>query len=264
MRLLEAKPKNPIIATYVDRYQFFDIRKPSYFQAIPNGKIEGYIVLEGCFERRDPNKNEFVSAPKSGFLSASNQVSYLRVPSKLVCLNVKMNLRILALPHFQHFNHRIQDLSLACLLAKQDLDVIQQKHFVDGESLNSSSLDNLLSPILQSHDKNLVVEKIISNIEESEDFMVGSLAEKMNMSSKTLERNTKKYFNLTPKELWNILRFERTTTHLKQSDVTRFLDVLSFGYYDQSHFVKDCKKITGLSPKKLFTRMKLSTNDLFL
>ncbi|WP_458788512.1 helix-turn-helix domain-containing protein, partial [Vallitalea sediminicola] len=57
----------------------------------------------------------------------------------------------------------------------------------------------------------------------------------------SIERLFKKYFGLTPKAYSDIIRF-------KQSIISE--DPKSF-FYDQSHFIKSCKKYTLKSPKEL-------------
>ena len=65
-------------------------------------------------------------------------------------------------------------------------------------------------------------------------------------------------------ELCKIFRFEKTTAYLQKNESAKLIEALDFGYYDQSHFIKTCKKITGISPRKLFERMKLPTKDLIV
>ena len=125
-------------------------------------------------------------------------------------------------------------------------------------------MDQILANALKENDLNSEIVKLTELMEAHihEDFRVNLLAEEMNMSSKTLERLTKKHFNLSPKNLWKVIRFEHTTSHIKRSETQKLIDSLSYGYYDQSHFIKECKKVTGYTPKEFFSKLKLSTNDL--
>jgi methylphosphotriester-DNA--protein-cysteine methyltransferase len=38
-------------------------------------------------------------------------------------------------------------------------------------------------------------------------------------------------------------------------------EALDNGYYDQSHFIKSCLRITGLTPKKLFRHLSEQVTD---
>ncbi|GAB5525720.1 MAG: hypothetical protein Roseis2KO_35920 [Roseivirga sp.] len=39
------------------------------------------------------------------------------------------------------------------------------------------------------------------------------------------------------------------------------LEALGSGYYDQSHFVKACRKLTGLKPREMFSRLPGEITD---
>jgi len=51
---------------------------------------------------------------------------------------------------------------------------------------------------------------------------------------------------------------------MKTTPSEMFVEALAFGYYDQSHFIRECKRIAGVSPKELFSNMRLSTPDLMV
>ena len=108
------------------------------------------------------------------------------------------------------------------------------------------------------------MDKVIQLIEGqlTDQLRVVDLADKMNMSPKTMERWIKKQFNLSPKELLQVMRFEHVSSELKNQPNSKLIDSIEYGYYDQSHFIKECRKITGYSPKDFFSRMKLPTNDI--
>lgn len=264
MKLIECNPKSQFVSKYVDRYQFYDIEEPSYLKTIPNGKIECWFIIDGGFEILDVERNEFVTAKKYGAFPASNQFSILRIPNKLVCLNIKMNLDVLGFNKFNDFCSDFKKLSSEFLFSKRILENIQGLDFISKKGVDVVCIDNWLTPFFLDKNENPEISEILVHLDQLNDLTVAQLAKKMNMSTKTLERITKKYFNLTPRDFWNIIRFERTTAHLKENKTKKFIDALSFGYYDQSHFIKECKRITGTTPKNLFAKMKLPTNDLMV
>lgn len=55
---------------------------------------------------------------------------------------------------------------------------------------------------------------------------------------------------MNPKNLIKIIRFQKTISNLIETinDISCIDTALEFGYYDQSHFNKDFKKFTGLTP----------------
>ncbi|HYG14269.1 MAG TPA: hypothetical protein VEC12_00845, partial [Bacteroidia bacterium] len=57
---------------------------------------------------------------------------------------------------------------------------------------------------------------------------------------------------ISPKNLASIVRFQQFYTALAQNREKDFLQKEFYDfYYDQSHFIKDFKRFTGLPPAKL-------------
>lgn len=264
MKLTEAEPSLRTVQRYINRYQFFDIEDPSFLKTIPNGKIDLYTILEGGFDIWDPVREKFQQAPESGYLPATNTPALLKISENLVCMNIKLNLNVLALPWFRDvysgdFVHEFE--TGIC-------EIIRSLNKVNGlmcsGELQVNGMDEQLADFFASEPADQNVMSIMNEVEEMDQFSVVDLAKKLNISPRTLNRLTRKYFKLSPKDLATILRFERTTSYLKENESEGLIEALSFGYYDQSHFIKECRKITGTSPKKLFGKMKLPTNDLLV
>ncbi|WP_462248641.1 helix-turn-helix domain-containing protein [Ekhidna sp.] len=264
MILIEDHPREALVSTYIDRYQLFIIDESAFLKTIPNGKMECYLNMEGSFQRFEENTNLFQPSGQSGFLPAGNKVTLIKIPNRLVCLNIKLNLKILSLSLFENLLTQWQARTINELIAESDQQLIINSVDINKPSFDSKLIDSVLANSLSNATSNLEILKLLDFIENqlNSEFKVAKLADHMNMSSKTLERFTKTKFRLSPKELWNVVRFESTTSHLKKSDANKLIEALSFGFYDQSHFSKECKRITGYSPKSFFSKLKLETNDI--
>lgn len=89
---------------------------------------------------------------------------------------------------------------------------------------------------------------------------VDELAEQLNVNRRQLERNFESAIGLSPKQLSKIIKFQAT---LKQLSTKQFQSLTAIAYdghyYDQSHFIKDFKEFTGISPKRFYANnLKLS------
>ncbi|MBX2874360.1 MAG: helix-turn-helix domain-containing protein [Saprospiraceae bacterium] len=264
MKLIEAQPKSTFLQKMIDRYQFYDCREGVLFKSIPNGKIEGWTIISGQLELLDDHHNQFVPVEEHGFYPMSKEVTLFRIPETLICLNIKLNLTVLSYPFFDNFFHHWRELSTASLFDEQSFQSIQALDFLQEGSIDTSVLDAALERFFQGQQAIPQLSQIIVFMMERLDSStkIGHLAKAMNMSTKTLERLTYKHFSKSPKELWNIIRFGKATAHLRKVETSKLIEALSFGYYDQSHFNKTCRQITGLAPRELFNQMKLPTNDL--
>jgi AraC-like DNA-binding protein len=73
-----------------------------------------------------------------------------------------------------------------------------------------------------------------------------------NVTPRSLDRHFRDEIGISPKELLNIFRINKAIRLIFDNpdcDLTG-ISYLS-GYYDQSHFIKDIKKILGISPGQL-------------
>ena len=84
---------------------------------------------------------------------------------------------------------------------------------------------------------------------------IRELSEKINWSERQINRYFKKYLGISLKYYCNILRFQASLFHIKDGNLFPQLN-----FTDQSHFIKEIKKLSGVSPKELFK----NKNDRFL
>ena len=83
---------------------------------------------------------------------------------------------------------------------------------------------------------------------------VAELSRKVNISERQLGRRFNHSIGLSPKEFTRVNRFIHSLTHLKKYPSISLTEVAyESGYYDQAHFIHDCKKYTGLTPGELTT-----------
>ncbi len=264
MKLIEDIPQLKLLRRYIEKYQFFDIDKPIYVKTVPNAKIECWIVLEGGFEIFSFEENRFIKSKRAGFFPMGTSTSVYRVPKSVKCLNIKMNPSILGLSFFKGFTKNWQKISLSDYFSEKKLKIIRELDYDEVKGFDVSKIDSVMKGFFESLE---VEERIIKFIEliygnPNSGYKISDFAKELNISTKTLVRLTKKHTGLLPKEFLRILRFERTTHEFKKNEAMSFIDALEYGYYDQSHFIKECRRITGYSPKDFFSKLKLSTNDL--
>lgn len=78
---------------------------------------------------------------------------------------------------------------------------------------------------------------------------IRALSGEMNMSHKHLIAQFKRMIGISPKLLARIYRFQHLLTHIDPTQPVNWAEVAhQLSYHDQSHFSKDLKAFTGLSP----------------
>lgn len=85
------------------------------------------------------------------------------------------------------------------------------------------------------------------------DTSVVGVASMLNISERSLERKFREQVGLSPKKFTRIVRFRNAVRFIESSDRPNFLDAaLSFGYFDQSHLIRDFQEFSGQTPLKYF------------
>lgn len=84
---------------------------------------------------------------------------------------------------------------------------------------------------------------------------VSALTRRLDCSRQRLAERFREEVGLPPKTLARILRVERATALLQQADAPSRAEIaLDCGYYDQAHFNRDFRAVTGGSPAEFLRR----------
>ena len=78
---------------------------------------------------------------------------------------------------------------------------------------------------------------------------VGELAERLAMSSRSLERLSLKAFGFSPKLLLRRQRFLRSLAQFMLDPSLTWIRTLDFHYVDQAHFVRDFRRFMAMGPR---------------
>jgi AraC-like DNA-binding protein len=79
---------------------------------------------------------------------------------------------------------------------------------------------------------------------------VNSLVEASGLSRRQVERNCKRYYGAPPKMLARKYRATRAAVRLANGETCED-DLIENGFYDQSHFIRELKHFTGMTPKMI-------------
>ena len=94
-----------------------------------------------------------------------------------------------------------------------------------------------------------VIRHIISHIKAKPNQSIPELASNLGFTQRHFNRIFKDHIGMNPKLLAQIYRFEKAYTYLHAHSVEDIFNLISLlGYYDQSHFNKDFKRFSGMTP----------------
>lgn len=110
-----------------------------------------------------------------------------------------------------------------------------------------------------------VIDRIVKSsveilLDQAGQVKVEEMAERLKVQRRQLERKFSSAVGLSPKQLSKIIRLQAALKQLHQNTALSLTELAyQNGYFDQSHFIKDFKNFTGMSPKKFYAdHLKLS------
>lgn len=109
------------------------------------------------------------------------------------------------------------------------------------------------------------IDHTINTIMHSKAYVeIDSLAYDSCLSRKQFERIFMKQIGMSPRQYLKIVRFQSALLYKSQHQNVSLTQLSHMcGYYDQSHFINDFKKFTGLTPKAFFDEDCDPISDLF-
>lgn len=114
-----------------------------------------------------------------------------------------------------------------------------------------------------SKDKTYIVKHSIHQMEANKTYDISKLREGVFTSKKTFERYFLNHIGVSPKQYATICRFNHVCSHLNELiEEPDWHDVIvSFGYYDQSHLIREFKRFAGKTPTEYFSLLTLSETE---
>lgn len=93
--------------------------------------------------------------------------------------------------------------------------------------------------------------KTILNTDEK--LSIDTIGQQLDINKRKLERQFASAVGLSPKQLLKIIRLQNSLKMMLENNTSKLTDIAYENeYFDQSHFNKDFKEFTGLSPKKFY------------
>ena len=146
----------------------------------------------------------------------------------------------------------------------EDGQIIEQK-IIDAKS--TAERINLIETFLLNRLKDYkTIDRIVKSTVETiltanGQLSIDELSKKMNINRRQLERKFSSAIGLSPKQLSKTIRLQATLHRLLNK---KFTSLTALGYeneyYDQSHFIKDFKELTGYTPGEFYgNNLKMSS-----
>jgi AraC-like DNA-binding protein len=253
-KIISRVPTHHILQNYVHSYVIWERESVLNNQKLflPNNVCGIGFTLKGKLfvEYEDGIETTPITGIRNVFKKASN------VTTTSNFLNVSVRFKPFGLAAFTNID--VQDIFQEKFI---HLEVLFNKFLVEElyEKLLNCKLQedifNSLETFLLSQLNTEFSTKYFQFFEELEllnydTLNVEKLSNKFETSERNLQRIFLKHIGITPKSYINLLRFRKLLSNVYKSNDTLLQQSLEVGYYDQSHFIKEFKHYTNLTPSQ--------------
>lgn len=254
---MQLHPNSNILKKHIDHYWIvrndmfaFCQNQPSLY-AYPGITPDMLMVLDGHYTYEYLGKN------------------YTQNANILFCfIHDKMTVDLSHLKSFILIKFKSRALSSLLPFLSQKAETIMRDPVIDCDILFNSNT-NTFSKHLSTLDDQQIVDElddwfmksynkereglIIDIAEEvSKKLDIQTILEATNYSQSTLERHFKRDTGLTPKRYQSLQRYKLAIREIFETRNTDWqYYVHKYGYFDQSHFIKEIKKYTTFTPNQL-------------
>jgi AraC-like DNA-binding protein len=132
------------------------------------------------------------------------------------------------------------------------------RHFGEDLFSGGDDLNKLESFLLSQFSENqdlIAIEESLKLLEKGNDqTTIDTIASKVGLNLKTFQRHFNKHMGCSPIEYRRICRFRNSLNSKLNSFELKNLTDITYeeGYYDQSYFIKEFRKLTNHNPKDFF------------
>jgi len=153
-------------------------------------------------------------------------------------------------------------ISLYDLLPRQVVLGVEEQLTKDNNDLQKiSSIESFLLSLFSGNRSNNLIKTAVQKIVLSKGTIkIKELASILNVSLDAFEKQFRKIVGTSPKQFSSTVRLT-SLLNKKYNNQSLAEIAYEYGYFDQSHFIKDFKIFTGKTPLDYFNNTSASTNQ---
>lgn len=235
-----------------------------YDYIIPDGSADAIFMLNGNYLRDDEITQSKNLIDRCSFVTPFQHAVKVYQKPYTTCLVIRLKpeaIQLLTGTCLGELDQPVYPLEeIMPDLADLAMNQINKKY------QPSEVIDNLTQWLskkrVESASNELVSYFIQKAIQKKGIISIKEFCEDLQIHKSTLEKNFKQSTGYTPKEYARVIRFNFLLNRVLFSQMNLTESSYEMGYFDQSHMIRDFKKITGTTPTdfigKKFTVPKLA------
>lgn len=234
-----------------------------YDYIIPDGSTEAIFMLNGNYLRDDEKKNTKHLVKYCSLVPAFNKAVKVYQKPFTRCLGIRFKpgavqqLTGVSLKELNSTPCTLQELmpELADLAMDEVLKKTHPTEII--EKINAWLIKQTKEPA-----ENHIISAFISEaVKKKGSVVIKDFCASFGMHKSTLEKNFRHATGLSPKQYANLIRFNYLLNKMLFSGSNLTETGYEMGYFDQSHMIKDFRKVMGIAPNE-FLEMNFSVPKL--
>ena len=253
-------PPVPSLRGYVEKIWFFEssapMRRDDMKLVVPNGRLLLVMAFRNGIAARMNGRDYRTGTHSLGLVGVCNHPSIVDAETDGPTGTIGVEISPAAAYRFFRLSLkelRDQRTSLADILGKAGRELERRLSDLEGVEEKVASLQQFLVALFTQREADPVFEHCIRKIEgESGGVQIRELEQATGYSSRWLNRKFEEQLGISPKNFSSIVRFQHYYQALLANKADFFKQKTFYlHYHDESHFIKEFKRFTGLSPAQL-------------
>lgn len=229
--------------------EFQDDENNDFIPVIPDCMTELVFNFGNSYYRKHPINNLEYNINSSHIIGLKTKACFLKLNKNLRTVSIRF------LPGALSYFVKLDLKEICDSVIEAEYIFGKEIHILEDKLSNSDNeeaLSLLIEFLTSKYSENFEhknLNNIIKSMYYSNTYNLNNLI-RFNSDYKKIERLFYNKIGTTPKKFQEIIRFNKSTK-LIHNTKNNFTDIaLNLGYYDQSHFNKKFKELSGFSPKK--------------
>ena len=249
-------PSSPILEKYIECFYIYEGKSNSVFSylAFPHFNT-GLSFFKGAFVQRNNWNVQITENTNIGV-----HIEILGKYTTPVLIEYKGELREISIVFKPLGLNRFFPENYLSIAPKFSQELTNEVWRQFGENLFSSNddigkIESFLLSQFSDNQEFFIIENSLTLLENNnEQVSISTIANKVGLNLKTFQRHFQKHLGCSPVEYRRICRFRSSITNKLNSSQLKNLTEITYeeGYYDQSYFIKEFRKITNHNPKDFF------------
>lgn len=238
---------------------------------LPDGCPELIFTFQGYYNRADLDKKRFFQIDRAVVTGVRNHSIFVDSKKAVRTHFIGVKFKPCAITHF--FKMNASDLANSVMsIDEMEDNKLGLLYETLADEHDLGSIKHLLSTYFFGKigfAKSTLTEKragYATNfiVKRRGNVKLKELCEVLSVDKRTLSRDFGRYVGIGPKEYAMIIRMNWIYRVFNRSNCKFYDDgVFEYGYYDQSHFLKDFKKYFGMNPSTYYGKINPNL-DLFM